>query len=134
MKNLFYFILLAFFTLSACNSTAQKETSTQQPSVEVNYNILTAAEFKVALGKEENPQLIDVRTTQEFEAGSIIGAKNYDILNGSFKKKLGTLNKNKPVYVFCRSGGRSGKASAMLQKNGFTHIIDLKGGFDEWSR
>ena len=36
--------------------------------------------------------------------------------------------------VFCAVGGRSGKASALLQKNGFTQVIDLKGGYNAWSR
>lgn len=134
MKNIFYFISLAFFTLSACNSTAQKETSAKQSSTEVDYKVLAVDEFKVALEKEDNPQLIDVRTANEYAAGSINGAKNYDFLNGTFQKTMETLDKSKPVFVFCAVGGRSGKASALLQKNGFTQIIDLKGGYNGWSR
>tara|TARA_B110000503_G_C7152995_1_gene416000 strand:+ start:1353 stop:1754 length:402 start_codon:yes stop_codon:yes gene_type:complete len=133
MKNIFYLISLSFFTFTACNGIAQRENSTEQTS-KSSYKVLAANEFKAALEKEESPQLIDVRRAAEFSAGTINGAKNYDILNGSFQKAMGTLDKSKPVYVFCAVGGRSGKASALLQENGFTQVIDLKGGYNAWSK
>ncbi|MFT6166734.1 MAG: rhodanese-related sulfurtransferase [Vicingaceae bacterium] len=133
MKNIFYLISLSFFTLTACNGIAQKENSTEQTS-KSSYEVLPANEFKAALEKEESPQLIDVRRAGEFSAGTIEGAKNYDILNGSFQKAMETFDKSIPVYVFCAVGGRSGKASALLQENGFTQVIDLKGGYNAWSK
>ena len=133
MKNLLYLIFLATFSLTACTGAAQKE-STRNESSSVSYTIVSASEFKTALEKEENAQLIDVRTAGEFAAGSINGAKNYDFLNGTFQEKMATLDKTKPVYVFCAVGGRSGKASTLLKKNGFTKIIDLKGGYNAWPK
>jgi rhodanese-related sulfurtransferase len=46
----------------------------------------------------------------------------------AFKK----LNPSKPVYLYCRSGNRSGKAANLLAKMGFTEIYDLKGGYMSW--
>lgn len=112
---------------------AQKENSAEQ-STKSTHQIITAEEFKLAIEQEENPQLIDVRRSSEFAAGTIKDALNYDILNGSFQKALETLDKNKPVYVFCAVGGRSGKASVLLQENGFTQIFDLKGGYNNWPK
>ena len=133
MKNIFYIISLSFFTLTACNGIAQKGNSTEQTS-NSSYEVLSPAEFKATLEKEETPQLIDVRTAGEFADGTIKGAVNHDFLNGSFQKAMETLDKSKPVYVFCAVGGRSGKASALLQKNGFTQVIDLKGGYNAWPK
>jgi rhodanese-related sulfurtransferase len=47
---------------------------------------------------------------------------------------MANLDKSAPVYVFCASGGRSGKASAALRQEGFTTIIDLKGGYNKWPK
>ncbi len=133
MKNIFYIISLSFFTLTACNGIAQKENSTEQTYTS-SYEVLSTTEFKAAIEQEGNPQLIDVRTAGEFSGGTIKSATNYDFLNGSFQKAMEGLDKSKPVYVFCAVGGRSRKASALLQKNGFTQVIDLKGGYSAWSK
>ena len=133
MKNIFYIISLSFFTLTACNGIAQKENSTEQTSTS-SHEVLSPTEFKLAIEQEEKPQLIDVRTDGEFSAGTIKGATNYDFLNGSFQKAIESFDKSKPVYVFCAVGGSSGKASALLQKNKFTQVIELKGGYNAWHK
>lgn len=69
-------------------------------------------------------QLIDVRTAEEFTTSHINGALNLslqDIQAGV----LPTANKEKPVYVYCHSGNRSGQATVILKNAGFTNIIDL---------
>ena len=74
-------------------------------------------------------QLVDVRTSREFNAGHIKGAKNFDFFNPSqFKKGVATLDKSKPVYLYCQSGNRSRKAANRLLTMGFNQIIDLAGG------
>lgn len=69
-------------------------------------------------------QLIDVRTNEEYVAGHIDGAINLslqDIQAG----KTPTVAKDKPIYVYCRSGNRSGQATIILKTAGYTNIIDL---------
>ena len=129
--KILYIVALSLLTLNACSSAAQKDEKTEIRT-EVSYLKVEAAEFKKAIEKEEDLQLIDVRTEGEYAAGTIEGAVNYDFLNGTFQEKLNTLDKNKPVYVFCAVGGRSGKASRLLEENGFTQIIDLVGGYNGW--
>jgi len=77
-------------------------------------------------------QLIDVRTPNEFFNGSIGKAKNIDFNSPFFREQVLKLDKNKPVVVFCYAGGRSGKASLMLDSLGFKQIYDLKGGYSGW--
>ena len=93
--------------------------------------VLEPAEYKKEIS-QESIQFIDVRTPEEFEAGSIEGAKNIDFLADDFLKKMEVLDKNGPVYIYCRSGNRSAKAAAQLTEMGFQQVIDLKGGYKAW--
>ncbi|NJB82553.1 rhodanese-like domain-containing protein [Wenyingzhuangia aestuarii] len=98
-----------------------------------NYR-LSVAEFKQAIS-EGKIQLIDVRTANEYKSGHIPKAINMDVLSQSnFKQQIETLDKNRPTYIYCRSGKRSLKALNQMIKNGYTHIYDLKGGYLEWNK
>ena len=69
-------------------------------------------------------QLIDVRTAEEYKTSHIDGAINLslqDIEQGVFP----TTPKEKPVYVYCRSGSRSSQATMRLKAAGYQNIIDL---------
>lgn len=86
-----------------------------------------------ALINDETIQLIDVRTPEEFEAGTIGKAQNIDYLSEDFTVGLDVLDKTQPVYVFCRSGNRSEKARQIMLDLGFTEVYDLNGGYNAWS-
>ncbi len=80
-------------------------------------------------------QLVDVRTPMEFKSEHIKGSKNIDYYNKTkFYTEIEKLNKNKPVYIYCRSGVRSYNAAKKLDKLGFTEIYDLKGGILRWKQ
>jgi len=81
----------------------------------------------------ENIQLIDVRTPGEYSAGHIANATLMDWSGGQLESEWMTLDKDRPVVLYCASGRRSGAASDLLRKNGFTDITDLAGGFGAWS-
>lgn len=69
-------------------------------------------------------QLIDVRTAAEYAEGHITDAINLplqDIQNGT----LPTAAKDKPIYVYCRSGNRSSQAAELLKTAGYSQVIDL---------
>jgi len=74
--------------------------------------------------------LLDVRTPEEYAEGHISGAKLIPIQ--VLEKHLKDVPHDKQVYVYCKSGGRSSRASKMLAENGFTNIENIKGGFDAW--
>ncbi len=88
-------------------------------------------EFAQKMAGEQNPQLIDVRTPGEFAAGHIEGAKNIDWNGGDFEKQAAGLDKRRPVFVYCKIGGRSGQAAQKLGQMGYT-VVDLKGGIMKW--
>ncbi|MCG2460028.1 rhodanese-like domain-containing protein [Flavobacteriaceae bacterium F89] len=78
-------------------------------------------------------QLVDVRTSDEYRGGHIKNAVNIDFFNRSnFERSFEKMNKEEPVYLYCRSGSRSHKAAKRLIDMGFTQIFDLRGGYMHW--
>lgn len=68
--------------------------------------------------------LVDVRTPEEYQAGHIKGAVNNplgDIQSG----KMPSVDKEKTVYVYCRSGSRSAVAKSLLDSAGYKKVVDL---------
>ncbi len=120
MKKLIY-ILLFVFTSAGFAQT--------KPEIKV----ITPENFRKEI-QQENIQLIDVRTPKEYEEGHIEGAKNIDFLADDFLKNFTeAVDKDKPVYLYCRSGNRSAKASEKLQAEGYENIVDLEGGYKAWT-
>ena len=74
--------------------------------------------------------LIDVRTPEEFNAGSHKGAVNIPL--NIIEKEIGKVvsDRKMQIYVYCRSGRRSGMAADKLKKAGFAAVCNL-GGFSE---
>lgn len=81
---------------------------------------------------EPEVQVVDVRTTNEYVDGHISNATNIDVLQSDFKEKVSSLDKKKPVMVYCKMGGRSAKAATILKEMGFKDVTDLEGGFTAW--
>ncbi len=94
--------------------------------------VLNATDYKTQVVNND-VQLVDVRTAAEFSQGALDNALNIDFFQKeNFRSKMEKLDKEKPVYLYCRSGARSNKAATLLDKMGFTKIYDLKGGFLGW--
>jgi phage shock protein E len=71
-------------------------------------------------------RIIDVRTPDEFADGSYPKAKNIPL--NSLPARVGELEpKDKPIVVFCASGARSASAARLLQKAGFTDVVNAGG-------
>lgn len=82
--------------------------------------------------QEKRVTVIDVRTPEEFKEGHISGAKNINVASDDFEARLSSLEKNQPVLVHCKAGGRSSKSLATFKKLGFTNIYHLSGGILDW--
>lgn len=108
---------------SVCTSNVQKNESIK---------VLGVIPFKDSI-QPNDTQLIDVRTPLEFNSGHISGAKNIDFYSGKFNIEFNKLNKEKPVFLYCRSGNRSRQAANKLLNMGFTEIYDLEGGYLNWT-
>src|SRR5580700_252320 len=83
---------------------------------------------------------VDVRTTEEFEAGHPAGALNVPLAHGGpgamvpnpdFLPALkGVFALDAKIVVGCKSGGRSLRAAQALVAEGFTHVADQRAGWD----
>lgn len=126
MTRILSFILIAVSLMVSCQhrlSSASKVAESGVVKKEV---------FKEIIGLSK-VQLVDVRTPEEFLAGHIDKAKNINFNDPNFKQTIATsLNKNKPVAIYCRSGRRSASALIILKEMGFKDIYDLEGGFLNW--
>lgn len=76
-------------------------------------------------------QLIDVREPNEFSAGHILGARNIPL--SQLKMRKGEIRPDKPVYLYCQSGMRSGRAAQLLHRKGYKQLSQLEGGFKKWT-
>tara|TARA_X000000368_G_scaffold416540_1_gene410708 strand:+ start:1468 stop:2169 length:702 start_codon:yes stop_codon:yes gene_type:complete len=77
--------------------------------------------------------IIDVRTVAEFNSGHIKDATNIDFYADDFESKLKIVRKDVPIYVYCRSGGRSSSAAKKMEKLGFSEVYNLLGGIGSWN-
>lgn len=81
----------------------------------------------------KDAQILDVRTPQEWSSGVIEDAMLANIYGDSFESTLEELDKDRPVAVYCASGGRSGQAMEQMKKMGFKEVYNLKGGMGAWT-
>lgn len=125
------FSLSILFTCKAQTNEAVQANETKQVQVIETIQLVDVAAFKKGIANQ-NVQLIDVRTPKEYEEGHIENSTLINYFSENFKTKLSELNKNKPLYLYCRSGVRSGKASKVLSELGFKEIYDLEGGYLAW--
>lgn len=118
-KILIFLICLLTITVMACS-----EVNSQ--------NTLEPSAFNAAISAETTPQLIDVRSESEFNDGYIAKAVNWPLNSPTYATGIAKLDKSKPVYVYCLSGGRSASAAKDLESKGFTKVFNLKGGTLAW--
>ena len=122
-KLIFTSLIVSLLTLNSCNGQEKKSYS--------NINLTTLKED--VIGKDV--QFVDVRTADEYQNGHIDDADNIDYYNSeNFKIEIEKYNKKEPIYIYCKSGGRSKSASKLLDKMGFTTIFNYSGGWNEWSK
>lgn len=78
--------------------------------------------------------VLDVREESEFNGGHIRDAKLIPLLK--LKERIGELERyrERPIVVVCRSGNRSGTASALLGNREFAQVYNLVGGMMAWQK
>lgn len=96
------------------------------------YTNMNVADFADYI-KSPEVQLIDVRTPQEYAEGHIGTAQNINFFDSNFNNKARhTLDKSRPVAVYCKSGKRSAAAAEILAKDGYK-VVNLSGGITAWT-
>ncbi len=92
---------------------------------------ITVNELKERLDKGTAPKLIDVREEYEFD-NQHLDAEHIPL--GEIPGKVEALAELKDLefVVYCRSGGRSGRAAEFLRGQGFSKVRNLTGGMLAW--
>jgi rhodanese-related sulfurtransferase len=85
--------------------------------------------------RDPDAPVIDVRTPGEFAGGHLAGARNVDVFAPDFQQQIEALGlpERGPVYLYCRSGNRSGKAAQILHEMGHAGAVNV-GGFQALAR
>lgn len=115
-------LTIAFFVGSCSNSNNSAQT------------LINAQAFQSALENNTDAVLLDVRTPGEYEGGHIENSLNVDWNGDDFDAQIADIAKDAPVYVYCLSGGRSGKAVSHLKDKGFKNVVELDGGMMAWRK
>lgn len=131
-------IIAVLLVFAACEAAPKDAPSTAAPAAE---QAAPAAEAPKPSGPsrvdgaaarelvKNGATLLDVRSQGEFSGGHIEGAKLIPVQElGGRLEEVGP--KDKPVVVYCASGGRSAAAASMLAKAGY-EVHDL-GGMGNW--
>lgn len=116
------FFLFISFAIVSCNGQSSKNIENIAPEA-----------FAKKIAETPKAQILDVRTAEEFTSEHIDNATNVDWFGNNFAAEAEKLDKSKPVFVYCKSGGRSAKATAKLAELGFKNIYELQGGMMKWN-
>ncbi len=96
---------------------------------------LTPAQYRERWSEDDEREgrvvLIDVREAHELEVSRLPNAVHMPM--GEVPGRVSELDRNRPLVVLCRSGGRSGQIVQYLQQQGFEDIYNLAGGINEWA-
>tara|TARA_R110002124_G_C8971374_1_gene515145 strand:- start:8939 stop:9334 length:396 start_codon:yes stop_codon:yes gene_type:complete len=122
MKTAYTCILALLLLFTACKESNKEVIEIASPK----------QMYEALYSRDVDAQLLDVRTEEEYGVSHLKDAQNICVTNADFAEKVKTLDKNKPVYVYCKKGGRSAKAAKILEEMGFTKVYDLEGGITQW--
>jgi thioredoxin len=119
MKRYVFFVFVLLF--NSCGN-AQKQLE-QVP--------ISAAAFAEKTRKLPQSPIVDVRTPEEFAKGHLPTARNIDWNGSDFEAQIQALDKSKPVFIYCLSGGRSASAAKKMCAEGF-QVYEMAGGIMKW--
>ena len=92
----------------------------------------TAAAARAGLDREAGSQLVDVREFSEYESERIRGTTLVPL--STLEQNLALIDRDRPVYLVCRSGKRATQAAERLAGQGFIDLRVIEGGLQGWVR
>jgi rhodanese-related sulfurtransferase len=130
LQHLFFLFLLTG-TINHTSAQFVKDAKIVKPTVKH----ARAKIFNAMINQETDPQIIDIRTPREYQAGHLKNAILINFYDPNFAKNIekAGLDKNRPVYIYCRSGNRTRNSVPIFQKLGFKHVVNLVYGINEWN-
>lgn len=126
-------IAILFFTTLLFINCKEKTSESNTENPKTIAESIDPNTFSEKLEKTTNAQLVDVRTPEEFDSKHLDNAINIDYNSGGFDTEIAKLDKTKPTFVYCLSGGRSSAAVQKMQELGFTELYNMDGGMMKWN-
>jgi len=121
--------------LAGCGGSSTDESAAGTPSVvettSAGIRLVSPADAKGIIDAG-GITLLDVRTPDEFAQSHIAGAENIDFYASDFADRIGALDRDERYVVYCHTGNRSGRATALMAELGFTNVSDVDGGIAAW--
>ncbi len=120
-------LLIALLALAATQAGCSKTDGTD------NFAHIPAGDFFEGLATGKGV-LLDIRTPREFASGHIPGAVLMDYHHPAFHFELANLDRNAPYFIYCRTGNRTQQAMSLFKELGFSSVVGLRGGIEQWAR
>ena len=97
----------------------------------VAYQMLTGGASEppdaVVAAIEDGAPVVDVRTAEEYASGHVAGAIHANVFDDGFERRMAALDRSEPVYLYCATGARSGRAARILEDMGFERVVNAGG-------
>ena len=127
----FLFMLTFAMTFSVSSCEGQSETAATESRAASLKNI-QVSDLQQMQKEQKDLIIVDVRTPEEWASGTIEGAQKINLFDAEFAEKVQALDKERPIAVICKVGGRSSKAANQMKGMGFTELYNVSGGMDAW--
>jgi hydroxyacylglutathione hydrolase len=82
--------------------------------------------------RKSSLQVLDVRSPGEWKRGHVPGARH--IFLPELRKRIGELDRAKPIAVYCGSGYRASIATSILKPEGFNDLWNVPGSWEAWKK
>ena len=94
-------------------------------------NVINSEILEKRMENNEDIVVLDVREAAEFAFNHIPNAVSIPL--GELEDRMDELNKEKEIYVVCRTGNRSDLAAQKLAQKGFTNVMNVVPGMSQWN-
>jgi rhodanese-related sulfurtransferase len=120
-------VIIIVFLLAITNLLKGQEPDS------VKFRLLRPDEFQKEYNRKDSSILIDVREFFEFRKSRIKNAVNIPS-SGNLESVADTLDKRYSLFLYCTSGFRSKRVARFFCNKGFSKVISLDGGIQEWKK
>ena len=133
VKRLIIFMILLWTLLGIIMGERFLSHAYKKGWILANFDSIGAKRVSLLLQKEDNVNVLDVRTLNEYKHKHLKNAIHIPLQELSKKIDELKVAKNKPIIVYCKSGNRSVEAARILAKNGY-HPLNVQGGLRQLMR
>ena len=93
-------------------------------------NNISVDELTLALKKDPDAIILDVRTPIEYEADHLENAVNFNYLSRTLSEDIDLLDPQKSYYIYCKTGRRSLRVCTLLKNAGFKQVFNIDKGIE----